>query len=238
MGVSTIYVQLSRILIAFIIILIPNIARADYLEELYPHYYPPGSLIIRYGGPQASIKNYISDYLEDIWRDTYRIKYESGAIEYEEYNSNILSIDYKMHNSGRVGNWWEKKWHEYITDCSPTSFYNIGITRTIINSPAFYITNEFEFRFKSLEITIDGAEPSVQRFSGNGWRLIVNPDIKFGTSYYMDSVWDFVKSISVQFIIKKFYYFKNYLDIKLDFNYYTETKEYEMGFNIALPLWS
>lgn len=231
------------LLVAIVLLLLSSPVYADILDHISLNYYPPGSIRVKYGGPYAAVKNGVTNYIRDVWEDQQYLYYESGTISLAAYHRSIQRIDDSIRDYEAGGRWWDRRWFESLPEKrggAPTEpmLREIGHTYVIFDSWMCYITNEGTLKLKGIEATIDLAPlGDSKRFSGNGWRIQILPDVTFGATDMFSHFSDFLRTISVVLTVSDLYEFSPRINFEIEARYDFREEEASICFEIEFPLW-
>lgn len=215
--------------------------QAEYKEIGFAKY-PPGSLRIRYGGPYKTVVEYTRSYLRDVWGDFFYQRWNYGLIDYDEYQDSVTRIDNEMTDMDNGGRWWERRWYESFEEKNggaPTPTYHyIGTTILLADLCIFTLSNDLSFKIKKIERTIDTQNTCNGYFSGEGFKFVIAPDISFGIPLHFDSISEFIRSVSINLIIREISNFITRVDLKFSIRYRLEYDDTLFMLGIKLPMWS
>jgi len=230
-----------RWLILTFILFLPSTAHGDFLDQVKIAYYPPGSLRTIYGGPHKAINDYAQKYLRDVWEDEYRIRYDYGLIDHEAYQCGITRVANAINDSRNGGRWWNRRWFEHREEEDGGAPHqhtrHIGSTYLLADLWLCRLYNDFSCKNKQFEGLIDVHSYGDKEFSGSGWKFILSPDVIFKTTYYVNNLFDLLRSVSIMLHIYEIDKFRNRLGFEFGIRHYFDYNGTMAYFSIGLMMW-
>lgn len=246
---------LKYAIVSLLLCLVANTAHAD--NSILDHITlgnprPLGSSYIAHEGPYKRIFSELSDYLEETWRDRYKLYYESGEIGPIELNRSHLRITTLISERRMIGKWWHRRWWwESMPEKrggAPDGLLEIKVGRTfrLITTPLFTLDNTGNFRLREFQKTIDDKKPLIDEltssrpssFSGTGWLFKLRPKVRFsGAGILHGDFTQLFKSASLRIKISRLEKNNSLIDFDIDITYFQVDNELEIKCQITFVRW-
>ena len=207
----------------------------------------PGSHITVYGGPYEVATREINRFFLNEWDAWADRRYDSGQMTFFTLQRRRMRIrdDLRMIRSG--GRWWTRLWWwDNLPECkggAPDSPVITRLSRTyrIIDTPAFFLTNSGNFRWKALRATIDLKSKDIfhlgdkKDWSGVGWKVSFRPRLKFTTSGR--SLETMIRSVGINIVLSRWSGNRRLFDVWISNRYNPEDAEFVVLFQINFVRW-
>lgn len=225
---------LNRAFVLFIIALFttPCFAEDNFLQHLvFNQPYPPGSIVIEYGGVESLIRKELTSRFHNLHREYLLTYFGNKPLVIRE---RMISMQWLQRDLNSGGAWFTRKWWHSFPETKGGAFNTpirlfCGRQTDIFNLGFARITNNFKFKLKEIDVSIselvsDGTP------SPHDWRLKVKPALRF-------SLKEIISRISLSVSFDYIYRFNRLLSFQVYASYHRKKNEGRAGINIFFLHW-
>lgn len=156
----------------------PALADDCFLKAVTLKKYPPGSLIVRYGGVKGRIIDEASKRAGDIWES--QIQLENPTYLGYLAAKREMSFAYDDMNAG--GQWWKRDWWWSLEEEDGGApripiFVIKGLSHDLIRLGPIYVNNKFKFKLREYDFDI------TSRRSFYYWHFKIKPKAKLSLKH-------------------------------------------------------
>lgn len=173
----------------FLIIFLILLCSSAQAQEL-----PPGSFTYQYGGLYKVIVKESNRFFKNKWRDQEIELLDNGNVNYTTFIRRQIHINSFL-NDWRYGPpWWTRGWMHSMAPQNggapeEITIFHKGSSYLLVNTPLFSLSNSLEFKWKSIQASIDFKKASPMMIAVGdipapkfGLKMRFSPELRFSTS--------------------------------------------------------